>query len=374
MTKKILVISNTTFSIINFRSYLINRLAAEGHEVTVVASPDAYVEKLNAMKVRYVPWGLHRSSVNPIKELKSFLELFKVIKANKPDLVISFTIKPNTYAALVCFLLSVPIITVVTGLGYAFSNKTMGAWVARSVMLRGLSLSSKVLVQNQADTAFIKSVNKNLDRKTDYIAGSGVDTDYFCRSSAYSQSSFVTFSMIARMLVEKGVLGYIEVARTIKQTYPDVVFNLMGSIDIGNPSACDEGYILQCHKEKIINYIPHTDDVRPQISGSACIVLPTYYKEGIPRVLIETASMACPIIASEVPGCTDIVIDGVNGILCQPKNSQSLLAAVKRFLDMSPQDRHKMGQNGRDIVLSKFTNERVFSKYQSSIEEVLGAR
>jgi glycosyltransferase involved in cell wall biosynthesis len=180
--------------------------------------------------------------------------------------------------------------------------------------------------------------------------------------------------MIARMLVEKGVLGYIEVARTIKQTYPDVVFNLMGSIDIGNPSACDEGYILQCHKEKIINYIPHTDDVRPQISGSACIVLPTYYKEGIPRVLIETASMACPIIASEVPGCTDIVIDGVNGILCQPKNSQSLLAAVKRFLDMSPQDRHKMGQNGRDIVLSKFTNERVFSKYQSSIEEVLGAR
>ncbi len=369
-SRKILIISNTSFSIINFRMYLVQRLIDDGHNVTVVAAEDAYSDQIKNMNVNFIPWNVHRSSTNPLSEFVSISNLFMIFKKVQPDLILSFTIKPNTYASIAGYLLRIPVIAVVTGLGYAFNNKNLSAFAARISMFCGLTLASKILVQNYADTDFIKSGNRILNKKTEYIAGSGIDSDHYSADPTTYKDEPVIFTLIARLLTEKGVGEFIEAASIIKTKYSDVVFRIVGAQDNDNPAAISFKKIEEAVNRGNIEYHQPVKDIRPFIRDSSCIVLPTYYKEGIPRSLIEAASMSRPIIATNIAGCTDITHHELNGFLCEPKNVPSLVASIERFLNLSSTERRKMGEAGRQIVLNQFTNEIVFEKYKQTIESV----
>lgn len=368
---QVIVVSNTAFSIVKYRWYLITRLIDMGYHVVVVAALDQHAAQIAGDHITFMPWKLQRSGTNPLSELKSLWQLGCIIKPYKPAFILSFTIKANSYATLTARVLRIPIIAVVTGLGYSFSNRTLKAFLGRSTLLLSLWLADRILVQNSDDTAYIRSLGRALAAKTTMIYGSGLDITHYQSQQRPPDSNHPVFTMMSRLLHEKGVGEYIAATRLIKAKYPHVRFHLVAPPDPDNPAAYDIKEIEKACESGLLTYSAWEDDVRSTMDACTCFIHPTYYKEGIPRFLIEAAAMSRPIIATDVAGCTDIVTDGVNGLLCKPKDSHSLATAMEQFLRMPPAAQQEMGRQGRLKVLQHFSNERVFETYAAAITSVL---
>ena len=369
MNKKIIICLNTSWNIFNFRLNLARSLKKAGYDVILVAPYDKYSEILK-QEFEYHDIFMNNKGTNPKEDIKTLIEFYKLYKAIKPDIVLNYTIKPNIYGNIACSLLGIKTINNISGLGTVFIKESLITKVVKSLYKYSLGKSSKVFFQNNDDKQLF-IINKLVqENKCDLLPGSGIDTNKFI-SLEYEQSDNIfRFLLIARMLWDKGIGEYVEAAKIIKQKYPTVEFQLLGSLDVVNKTAIDEKQMNLWIKDDLIVYFGSTDDVTQFIKKADCIVLPSY-REGTPRTLLESASMSKPLIATNVPGCRDVLNDRINGFLCEVKNAKDLADKMEKMINLTSDERLAMGKAGREKMIKEFDESIVISKYLKTIKELI---
>jgi glycosyltransferase involved in cell wall biosynthesis len=371
LNKKILISINTSWNIINFRLGLLQSLQKEGFKIIVLAPKDKYSELFDSYDFEYHDIEMNNKGTNPIEDIKLTISYYKLLKEIKPDLMLNYTIKPNVYGTIAANLLNIPTINNIAGLGTLFVNENFITKIAKYLYKYSQDKASKVFFQNNEDFDLFTSSKLVDAKKSDILPGSGVNTDKFKPIEKTKNLEKIVFLLISRMLWDKGVGEYVEAARILTKKYPNVEFQLLGFLDVINNSAILKEQMDMWIEEGVINYLGTSDNVQNEISNSDCIVLPSFYREGTPRTLLESASMAKPIVTTNNIGCKDVVNDGETGYLCKIKDSVDLGSKLELIINMSEEDRIIMGQKGRKKIIEEYDEQIVINKYLKAIKEIL---
>lgn len=361
MKKNIVIVSNTTWSIFNFRRGLIQKLINQGHQVTAIAPPDQYVDRVKLLGCNYIPLiTLHQISKNPFRDLFLYRELKQIFRLLNPDLIFLFTPKANIYGGMAAGKLNIDFINTINGLGYTFQTNSILSFVVKRLYKIGLKKSIKIFFQNKDDKAFFIDKKIIEENKTELVPGSGVNTSEFI--PVENKERNFTFLLCARLLIEKGVLEYLNAAKKLKKQYPNVVFKIIGK-KVKHPSAVDETVINQFHNEGIIQYIGETDEINNELSKIHVLVNPSSYLEGIPKISLEALSKGLPIITTDSVGCKETVDHGQNGIIISIKNSKALENAMEFMINCSKEKLQEMGRKSRLKALNQFDERLVINHY-----------
>lgn len=371
MNKKILISINTSWNIINFRLGLLQALQKEGYEITVLAPKDKYSELFRNYNFKYYDIEMNNKGTNPIEDFKLTISYYKILKKIKPDLMLNYTIKPNIYGTIAASLLKIPTINNIAGLGTLFVNENFITKIAKFLYKYSQDKASKIFFQNNEDFELFTSSGLVDIKKSDILPGSGVNTEKFKPIEKTKNLDKIVFLLISRMLWDKGVGEYVEAARTLTKKYPNVEFQLLGFLDVVNKSAISKEQMDTWIKEGIINYLGTSDNVQNEISNADCMVLPSFYREGTPRTLLESASMAKPIVTTNNIGCKDVVNDRETGYLCKIKDSNDLASKLEFIINMSAEERKIMGQKGREKIIKEYDEKIVINKYLTAIKEII---
>jgi glycosyltransferase involved in cell wall biosynthesis len=348
---------------------LASALKKAGYKVILVAPNDNYTDLLKE-EFEYHDIYINNKGTNPKEDFKTLIGFYKLYKKIRPNMVLNYTIKPNIYGNISCSLLGIKTINNISGLGTVFIKESLVTTVVKLLYRYSLSKSSTVFFQNEDDRdLFIKN---NLVKKDicNLVPGSGIDTTKFKSVEFQKEDNKFRFLLIARMLYDKGIGEYIEAVKILKEKYKDVEFQLLGSLDASNNTAISKEQMQQWVGDKLVNYLGVTDDVQEYIKKADCIVLPSY-REGTPRTLLESASMAKPIVTTNVVGCKEVVDDGVNGFLCAVKNSQDLAEKMEKMLQLPKEKRIEMGKRGREKMMKEFDEQIVIDKYLKAIKSII---
>lgn len=365
----ILLVANTSWYIYNFRSNLIKTLIANNHKISVLSPYDSYSEKIESLGVKHIHLKIDKSGINPVNEFFTLLRLMLTLRKEKPSLILTYTPKINIYISIVSRLLRIPVIANVSGLGSSFISGGIITRITSILYRLSFNWPYKVFFQNNEDlNEFIKRgfVEKI---KAERLPGSGVDLNKF-RPVKTKKREKITFLLVARLLWDKGIGEYISAAREIQKKYFNTEFQIIGFADSDNPSDIPKSNIDRWVEEGIINYLGYTDNIMEKYANVDCVVLPSYYREGVPRSLLEAASMAIPIITTSAVGCRDVVDDGINGFLCQPKNVNDLTAKIERMILLTHDQRREMGLKGRIKMERYFDEQIILQKYLTAIFEI----
>ena len=369
---KVIIIINAAWNLVNFRSGLIRALVAEGHEVVAVAPYDSYAPRLDALGCRYVPLTMANQGMNPVQDARLMWRFIKLFRAEKPDVFLGYTVKPNVYGSLAANLVGVPVVNNITGLGAVFIRES---WITRLVCILyrlALRRSNKVFFQNGDDRSLFIEKGMVEPGISALLPGSGVDLQKFSYVPSvfgkYGTKRF-RFLLIARMLRDKGVAEYVEAAKLIREQYPYVECCLLGFVDVENPEAISGSEIDVWVAQGHVRYLGVRDDVRREIVEADCVVLPSY-REGTPKTLLEAAAIGRPLIATDVPGCREVVENGKNGFLCQVHNAHSLARHMRKMLLLSEDERQIMGLNGRKKMEREFNEQFVIKRYISVLDQI----
>lgn len=367
---KVGIAINTSWNIYNFRIDLVKRLLELGHEVLAIAPTDDYTSRLIEMGCRHRPIKLENSGLNPLKDLKYLKDFRLILSEEKPDIVLSYTIKPNIYGTLACKKENVPIINNVSGLGTTFLwNKLMKTFIV-GLYRYAFRKSNFIFFQNEDDKSIFLDEVKIDTRKTGLVPGSGINVDFFSSYKIEYNKRPFTFLMISRLLIDKGVMEYCEAASSLKQENQEVKFQLLGKKDPEHKRSVDLEKFEKHIKDGAIEYLGTSDDVRAFLADSDCVVLPSY-REGTPRTLLEAACMSKPLVATNVPGCKNVVIDNYNGFLCNPRDSKDLANAMSKMLLSAESQIKQFGENSNLLATEKFDVEIVIEKYFDEINRIV---
>ncbi|MGN6669540.1 MAG: glycosyltransferase family 4 protein, partial [Trinickia sp.] len=286
--------------------------------------------------------------------------------------VFHYTIKANIYGSVAAWLARVPSIAVTTGLGYVFIQKSRAASVAKALYRFAFRFPREVWFLNRDDhSAFLNERLLARPERAKQLHGEGVDLEHF-GLTPLPHEAHVTFVLIGRLLWDKGVGEYVEAARIVRKQYPHTRFQLLGPVGVDNPSAITQADVDGWQREGVVDYLGEAHDVRPFIAKADCVVLPSY-REGVPRTLMEASAMGRPIVATDVPGCREVVDDGVTGLLCEVKNARSLADKITRIVQMDEGARRDMGLRGREKVMAEFDEALVIERYRQTLHALTGA-
>ncbi len=362
---KVALIANDSTYVYNLRLETIQAIMQKGHTVVAVCEKVDHAEKLEQLGVKIVDAAVGRHSKNPLNDLKLMGFYNKVIKAEKPDLVLTFNIKPNVYAGLVCHRRKVPFLVNITGLGTAVEYP--GPMQKLTVMLYRMSVKHAdcVFFQNSENMQFFED-KKIPCRKRVLLPGSGVNISKYIPMD-YPED--LQFCFVGRILKEKGIEEYVTAAKEILKKYPTALFHIVGGCD-----ADYEQYLEEAVKTQGICYHGHSNSVGEFITRCCCTVHPTYYPEGMSNVLLESGAIARPIITTDRSGCREIVEDGVNGFIVKQRDGADLTAKLERFISLDWQTRRDMGLAGRAKIEREFDRRIVVEKYMTEIDEVSDAK
>jgi len=360
------IVLNTSWNIYNFRLALIHALRDAGYRVILIAPRDEYSQKLEDDGFIYYDIKMNNKGVNPFEDLLLIHDFYKIYKKTKPDILLNYTIKPNIYSSLAAKFLRIPVINNITGLGTVFLNNNISSHIAHWLYKISLSKNS-VVFQNREDMRLFIEKRLIKEKSAILIPGSGIDTERFKtkhRLSEDKKNKKFTFLMIARLIKDKGVQEYIEAIRLVRQSNnrKNCTFKILGSLYLSNPTAISQKELDSWVEEGLIEYLGHSDNVQEEIDKVDCVVLPSY-REGLSRVLLEASSMGKPIITTNVPGCKDVVDDGVNGYLVEVKNSVELAQAINKMVNLPKNKLLSMGKEGRKKVVNDFSQQKVIDKY-----------
>jgi glycosyltransferase involved in cell wall biosynthesis len=371
LKRKIVISINSAWNIYNFRAGLIKALIKSGYEVLAVAPRDSYVEEITKMGVRFIPLEMDAKGINPFNEILLLIRYFLILAKEKPSVFLGFTIKPNIYGSLVARILGIKFINNVAGLGTLFSHRTVLCRLAELMYKIGLSGSAKIYFQNKDDQKHFERKNIISLQETELLPGSGVNLKHFSFSPLRhdEKSKRVRFILMARMLWEKGIAEFVEAAKLLKQKYPHSEYCLLGFLDVQNPTAISRKQMDQWVSEHSITYLGVSRDIRLHLKNADCVVLPSFYREGVPHSLLEGAAMGRPIVTSDSVGCREVVDKGENGYLCKPRNAFDLAEKMSLILEMSHQERSEMGVKSRLKMEKEFDEEIVISQYLKCISE-----
>jgi len=373
---KIILFANTDWYLYNFRRSLARAVQTVGHEVLLISPPGEYGARFRELGLRWEPLpAMDRRSLNPLRELRALAELFALFRREQPELVHNFTIKCAVYGSIAAMLTGVPArINAVAGLGYVFASNERRARLLRPVVralmrfaLRGRR--ARLILQNHDDARMFLDHGLIEDARVRVIAGSGVDCNRFVPRTR-TRNDPPRVLLAARLLWEKGVKEYVQASRTLRAQGRRIRFLLAGASDPGNPAAVPEAAVRSWVDEGIVEWIGHVDDMPALFASSDVFVLPSYYREGLPKSLIEAAACATPLITTDMPGCRDVVIDGVDGLIVPPRDADALGTAIARLLD-APELARKLGLAARAKTLAAFDERIVIRRTLETYEEVL---
>ena len=376
---KLIIALNSSWNLLNFHYGLIRALGAAGYEVVAVAPNDAYSARLSDLGCRFVALPMDNQGTHPLRDLLLTFRFWQLLRRERPDVLLAYTVKPNVYGSFAAGLLGIPVVNNIAGLGAVFIK---GGWLAR--LVRGLyrlalRRSAKVFFQNRDDRALFINAGLVKPEQTDLLPGSGIDLTRFSADEKSSMPSAkdvgrpFRFLLIARMLRDKGVVEYVTAAKQIRARWPNVECALLGFLDVQNPAAISTEEMNAWVAAGDVRYLGVRDDVRLEIAQADCIVLPSY-REGTPRTLLEAAAMAKPIITTDAVGCREVVDDGVNGYLCQVRDADDLAAKMHAMLGLSVAERAAMGLAGRQKMELQFDEKIVLNKYMQAVSELVGKR
>lgn len=349
---KILILANNDVGLYRFRKELISKIINKGHKVFVSLPYGQLVEPLEDIGCEYIETSIDRRGINPIRDLLLMNRYIKIIKKTNPDIIITYTIKPNIYGGIASTILRKKIFVNITGLGTAFQKK--GLVKSLVVFLYRISLKNAqaVIFENEANKDVFETYKICNPDKVHVLNGAGVNTDYY-EYKEYPNNSVFKFLFVGRIMKEKGVE---ELLKAMKRLVDEGV---KCSLDV--VGACEESYsekLYICEKEGWLNYYGFQNDVRPFIKKCDCFVLPSWH-EGMANTNLENAASGRPVITSNIPGCKEAILDGVTGYLCTAKEVSSLYKVLKKIIALPRDERVKMGIAGRDYMKEKFDKEKV---------------
>ncbi|HWO77457.1 MAG TPA: glycosyltransferase family 4 protein [Bacillus sp. (in: firmicutes)] len=361
---KVLVLANFGMGLYNFRKELLEQLINQNHEVYISLPNDDYVPKLESIGCKFLNTPISRRGTNPISDLKLLLNYKKIIRSIKPDVVLTYTIKPNIYGGLACRLANVPLIANITGLGTAVENGVLLQKITLFLYKISLKKAKCVFFQNENNMKFLTNRNiiKGYHR---VIPGSGVNLDHYTLLD-YPPDDTINFLFISRVMKEKGIDQYLDAATYIKEKYPNTAFHIVGF--------CEEAYeeeLKDMQRRGIVLYHGRQNDVREFHKFSHCTIHPTYYPEGMSNVLLESAACGRPVITTNRPGCREIVDDEVNGYIIEQQNSQDLIKKIESFLKLDYKEMKQMGIEGRKKVVNQFDRQIVVEAYIEEIKRTI---
>lgn len=363
----IAVCANQAWNLVNFRAGLIRALIARGFDVVAIAPSDAAMERqLADMGCAFEPVAIDSAGLSPLRDFATFLAFRRAIAKHQPAAWLSWTIKPNVYGSLAARLAGVPAFPNVSGLGTAFIRRNLLTKIVTRLYTAGFARAHRVFFQNTDDRDLFVSLGMVRAGQTALLPGSGIDADHWAPENDLRPGPN-RFLMIARVVADKGVREYAEAAKAVRARFPEARFALMGPLDVANRTAISRDEMARWQAEGAIDYVPPSDDVRHAVNAADWVVLPSY-REGLSRVLLEAAAMARPIVTTNVPGCRDVVTDGVNGFLCEARDAASLAGALERAAACDDAQWRTMGQAGRARVQSDFSQERVTGLYLEALE------
>lgn len=361
MGKKLLILANHFATIYKFRKELVSKLVEEGYEVAISLPSSQDVYKIKDLGVKVIDTKVDRKSINPVKDLKLLNDYRKIIKEEKPDIVLSYTIKCNIYGGMTCRFYEIPFMANVTGLGSAYYKGGFIKNIVSNLYKIGLKTAKGVFFENTANAQVLindKTINNN---QAIVLKGAGVNLQKF-QYCEMPSDQIVKFLFIGRIMAEKGVNELFEAIKRIKKDYSNVEFSFIGWFE--------EDYknlIKELQSQGLIKYYGYQEDVTPFIKDSHCIVLPSYH-EGMANVLLEGAAMGRALITSDINGCREAVVEGISGWTCKVRDIEDLYEKIKMFVDTDFEEKVKMGQAGRRHMEDIFDKDKVVNKTVEEIE------
>jgi len=373
--RHIVVMSRCSWTLFNFRSSLIGALRTAGASVLALgAAGGGFDARLRAAGIEFRHVPISRRSLNPLADALLFISLLTTFRRVRPALVHAFTIKPAVFGTLAAAAAGVPVrVVTITGLGHAFiSGSTLLRRVVIALYRLALPRAQRVFFQNADDRALFISLGLVAAERSELVAGSGVDLKHFAVATLpYQAGAAPSFLMIARLLKEKGVREYLQAASTVKAEHPEVTFRLLGGVDPRNPSALQPDEVAALRASAAVEWVDEVADVRPYIAAADIVVLPSY-REGLPRTLLEASAMGRALIATDVEGCREVVLDSRNGYLVPAGDAQALAAAMRRMIQ-NPSAIAAMGANARAQAEARFDERQVLSRTLAAYEELLAS-
>lgn len=370
--KKILLVANTAWNLWNYRSGLISKLIESGYDVVLAAPGDRFQKKLReTFPCRFIPLQqLARRSFSIIQNARCLSECFHLFRRERPDLVLLFTIKPNILGNFAAWLAGTSTLSIIEGMGYAGTHAARWYWFAAPMYRLALQQPGKVIFLNQDDKRAFCRHHLIKPEQALVIHGPGVNTEQF-QPAGYRKSAKIVFLYCGRFLIEKGIREFVEAARQLKRQYTNLEFQVLGSPDPGNPATISKTELQTWKQTQDIRILGSADDVRPYLAQADVLVLPSYYREGVPRSVLEAMAMEKIIVTTDTPGCRDTVDDGQTGFLIPPKNVEALIAAMQKICTLSPELRRQMGTSARKKVMQEFSDVQVLPQYLEVIKSLV---
>jgi len=372
MSRKVVLAINAAWNVANFRRGLIRGLQQDGWEVVALAPRDEHVVRIEALGCRFVDIPIAAGGTNPWQDWRLYRDFRRILRAEAPDAMLGFTIKPNVFGSLAAHSLGIPVLNNIAGLGTAFIRQTWLTQIARLLYKYSLRHSFRVLFQNEDDRRLFVDSGLVHQAQTVRIPGSGVDLSAFPPQALPPRndaSPALRMLFIGRLLRDKGVYELVEAARILKARGVQFELELLGFCDAQNPTAIARAEVAAWQAEGLLRYLGSTDDVRPFIATAHVVVLPSY-REGVPRTLLEAASMGRPLITTEAVGCRDAVDHGINGLLVRIRDAQDLAEKCAQLAEMPDSELQQWGANSRKKVELQFDEQFVIDTYRRLLAEI----
>lgn len=371
MSNRLALSINTSWNLVNFRSNLIRRLQREGFEVIALSPDDGFVPDLAALGVEHIPLPIDSKGLSPARDAQLAARYWRIFGRLRPAAYLGWTVKPNIYGSLAAHARGIPVINNISGLGTAFIKEGPLTHLVRALYRSALSRSATVFFQNRHDRDLFTSQQLVRQGQTVLLPGSGIDLDDFRSGSEVGAPGRPpVFLMVARLLRDKGVVEFAEAARIVRAQRPDAEFQLLGPLNAQNRTAIAREVVDGWEREGVVRYLGEVRDVRPHLLAATAVVLPSY-REGMPRSLLEAAALSRPLIATDVPGCTEIARQGQNALLCAPRDARSLADAMLAMLALEPPALAALGRASRAIAEREFDVRLIEEHYLEALAQVI---
>jgi glycosyltransferase involved in cell wall biosynthesis len=344
-----------------------------GAEVYVISPHDHSSTRLIAEGFHFVQLPIAVYGTNPLREWRGILQLISIYRKYRFGFLFHYTAKPNIYGTLAAWWCGIPSIAITTGLGLMREEGwSFSKWIVLQLYRFAGLLSRQVWFLNRDDQHFFEERGIVGQHKSFLLPSEGVDIQWFRPPGESQEHKPLRFLYAGRIVWSKGMKEFYEAALHFHRQGANCCFHLVGFIVPDHPDAVSFDLVQEWQRQGIVRFHGETEDIRPFLAETDCVVLPSFFGEGVPRILLEAAAMAKPIITTDSVGCREVVEHGVNGLLCRPKDTQHLIQTIETFLELLPSERQQMGWEGRKKVLREFEEEIIIGHYLQALTRFLG--
>lgn len=367
MNKTIMILANSDSGFYDFRKELLTELLERGFQVAVSVPDGNYRERIQALGCDCIPTAIDRRGINPVKDTFLFLRYLRLLRHYRPVVVLMYTIKPNIYGGMACRLRHIPYLANITGLGTALEREGRLQNILLKMYRAALKKAHCVFFQNSYNRNFMME-KKCVYGRTRLIPGSGVNLQERAYMPYPSEQNGIRVLSVVRVMRTKGITELLAVIPSLKKEFPKVVFEMAGAYE-EDERAAYEPLIRDLQEKNLLRYYGYREDLQQIVENSHIIVHPTY-AEGMSNVLLEAAAAGRPMVASNIQGCREIYTNGVSGIACEPRNTESLLQAMRTILLKTEAERRQMGIAARQQAEEKFDRKKVVAAYLDEVTDI----